>query len=292
MTRPQAGLGPWRPRSPCGRSCLPPTAQQDRVGPLLQALRLTATLLALLAIVCPALAFAAGRQAGLWTYRCWIRTVVRALGVRVLLTPHGDEHEARNTAPGLLVSNHTSLLDVLVLAGYDSARQLSKADVRRWPFIGWAAALGRTLYLDRERLSALPATVAGVTRALRAGDRVYLCPEGTTWCGTASGTYRPAFFQAALDADVPVLPVVLRYRAAGRPTTAAALVGPMSVVESALLITAQRGLTAELERLPPLRRRRATDRRALARAAERAVDRAAQPVPRLREHGRPCPARS
>ncbi|MGW1197194.1 lysophospholipid acyltransferase family protein [Streptomyces sp. NPDC002536] len=279
---------PWRPTSPCSRSCLPGPAEQNRVGPLRRLLRLTAVLLACSLIVVPALSSAAGRRLRLRAFRWWVRLVVRAMGVRVRFTP--SEAGPRDTAPGLLVINHTSLLDDLVLVGYDPARPLSKADVRRWPFVGRAAALGRTLYVDRERLSALPAAVAGVTRALRAGDRVFVCPEATTWCGSAGGPYRPAFFQAALDAGVPVLPVVLRYRSAGRATTAAALVGPMSVAESVMLLIAQRGLVVEVERLDALSACPESDRRSLARAAEQAVDRAAPEVPRLRKPGSPCRA--
>ncbi|MFF4223571.1 lysophospholipid acyltransferase family protein [Streptomyces sp. L500] len=282
----QVPADPWRPTSPCGRSCLPGPARQDRVGPLRRLLRLTAVLLACSLIVVPALSSVAGRRRRLWVFRWWVRLVVRAMGVRVRVTP--SPAGSRDTAPGLLVINHTSLLDDLVLVGHDPARPLSKADVRRWPVIGWAAALGRTLYIDRERLSALPGAVAGVTRALRAGDRVFVCPEATTWCGVAGGPYRPAFFQAALDAGVPVLPVVLRYRSAGRATTAAALVGPMSVVESVILIVAQRDLVVEVERLAPLPVRAGSDRRSLARAAERAVDRAIPEVPRLRKPGILC----
>ncbi|MFF4409585.1 lysophospholipid acyltransferase family protein [Streptomyces sp. NPDC001404] len=281
---------PWRPTSPCSRSCLPGPAEQNRVGPLRRLLRLTAVLLSCSLIVVPALSSAAGRRLRLRAYRWWIRLTVRAMGVRVCFTPSETPPEARpqDAEPGLLVLNHTSLLDDLVLIGYDPARPLSKADVRRWPVVGWAAALGRTLYVDRERLSALPVAVAGVTRALRAGDRVFVCPEATTWCGSACGPYRPAFFQAALDAGVPVLPVVLRYRSAGRTTTAAALIGPMSVVESVMLLIAQRDLVVEVERLDPLPARPESDRRSLARAAEQAVDRAIPEVPRLRKPGSPC----
>ena len=59
----------------------------------------------------------------------------------------------------------------------------------------------------------LPGTVAAVRDLLvRAAAPVVVFPEGTTWCGTAYGSFRPAFFQAAIDAGRAVQPVPIRYR--------------------------------------------------------------------------------
>jgi 1-acyl-sn-glycerol-3-phosphate acyltransferase len=47
--------------------------------------------------------------------------------------------------------------------------------------------------------------------ALRAGRSVAVFPEGTTFCGAARGRFRPAVFQAAVDAGAPVAPVSIAY---------------------------------------------------------------------------------
>lgn len=99
---------------------------------------------------------------------------------------------------------------------------LAKSEIGAWPVLGALAARAGTLFIERDRIRALPETVATVTRALLAGNRVTVFPEGSTWCGRAQGPFRRAAFQAALDARVPVQPVRLRYRLAdgrspGRP---------------------------------------------------------------------------
>ena len=96
-------------------------------------------------------------------------------------------------------------------------------------------------------------------------------PEGTTWCGLASGRYRPAVFQAAVDARVPVQPVALRFSAGGRPTTAAAFVGEATLLESVLAVARVRDLVVELSLLPEMDAAAVGDRRELARRTERAV---------------------
>jgi 1-acyl-sn-glycerol-3-phosphate acyltransferase len=68
--------------------------------------------------------------------------------------------------------------------------------------------------------------VSTVAERLRAGQTVVAFPEGTTWCGLAYGSFRPAMFQAAVDAGRPVQPLRLTYHHRdGRPSTVPAFIG-------------------------------------------------------------------
>jgi 1-acyl-sn-glycerol-3-phosphate acyltransferase len=92
---------------------------------------------------------------------------------------------------------------------------LAKSEIRRWPVLGPLAALGGTLFVERDRLRALPTTVRSIAGALRGGSGVVVFPEGSTWCGRGSGgRFRPAVFQAAIDAGAEVRPVRITYRTA------------------------------------------------------------------------------
>ncbi|MGV9572446.1 lysophospholipid acyltransferase family protein [Streptomyces nigra] len=138
--------------------------------------------------------------------------------------------------------------------------------------MGRLAALGGALFIDRDRIRALHGTVARIAAALRSGAAVVVFPEGSTWCGRSGGRFRRAAFQAALDADVPVLPVRLRYRVTGGPAaTLPAFVGDDTLLASVWRVVRARGLSAEVEVRAPLVPGATTDRRALAGAAERAV---------------------
>ncbi|MFI0187617.1 lysophospholipid acyltransferase family protein [Streptomyces sp. NPDC017082] len=257
----------WLPTAPCTPAAC---AEPDRpaVAVARAALRLTAVAALVLAGIALSPVVrgrrgARGRRSAEWVRR-WCLVIVRAAGVRVRVTG------AAPPAGGLLlVANHVSWLDVPLLAAVRPARMVAKAEVRRWPVAGALAARGGTLFIERDRLRALPGAVARIAAALRAGAAVTAFPEGSTWCGRAQGRFRRAVFQAALDAGVPVQPVVLRYRRLdGGPGTAAAFVGEDTLLASLWRVARTRGLVAEVEIRPVLPPGVHPDRRTVARAAQ------------------------
>ncbi|MGI5365856.1 lysophospholipid acyltransferase family protein [Streptomyces iakyrus] len=255
-------MSAWLPTAPCTpQGCVEaPAAVRARTVPR-AVLRLTAVLLLLLAGI--ALTPLGGRIPAS-VVRRWCRWIVRAAGVRVRITG-----AAAPTGGLLLVANHISWLDIPLLAAVRPARMLAKTEVRHWPVAGAVAARGGTLFIDRDRLRALPDTVARIAGALREGAAVAAFPEGSTWCGRAQGTFRRAVFQAALDAGVPVQPVRIGYRlSGGRATTAPAYVGDDTLLASLWRVATARGLIAEVEVRDPLPPDAAPDRRTLARAAQ------------------------
>ncbi|MFD7319617.1 lysophospholipid acyltransferase family protein [Streptomyces sp. NPDC059875] len=256
-------VSPWLPTSPCAPDpCARHTGRT--VGPVRAAARLAVGVAAVLAgvLLAPlaALVPAAGRRA---LARRWCRLVLRAFGVRLKVTGVPVPAEG----PALIVANHISWLDIPLVAAVLPGRMLAKREIRAWPVLGPLAARGGTLFIDRDRLRALPGTVRAMTRAMAGGGRVIVFPEGSTWCGRGGGAFRPAAFQAALDASVPVQPVRLEYR----PTGPAAFVGDDPLAASLWRIAAARGLTAEIRILDPISTGPYADRRALALAAQRAV---------------------
>ncbi|MGP3923174.1 lysophospholipid acyltransferase family protein [Streptomyces sp. 8N616] len=203
----------------------------------------------------------------------WCRAVVQAFGVRVRVTGG----EGARVLPGgvLVVANHVSWLDVPLIASVRPGRNLAKSEVAAYPVLGPLAAKGATIFLERDRLRALPGTVAEMAAALRAGSTVVAFPEGSTWCGQEHGHFRNAVFQAALDAGAPVQPVRIRYRLEGpwgqRSAAVAAFVGEDTLLASLRRVVAARGLVAEVTVLPPIAPGSHADRATLARAARAAV---------------------
>jgi len=200
----------------------------------------------------------------------WVfRAMLRAFGVRLMV--FGELPAARGHG-SLIAINHVSWLDSVAVNAVRPMRSVAKRDIRDWPVLGRLVTAAGTVYLDRERLRTLPATVHELASALRGGAMVNFCPEGTTWCGLASGRFRPALFQAALDAKVPVRTIVFRYRLAdGRITTWPAFVGNETFIDAARRVARLRGLSVEVHILPDIAPRRATNRFALAELAESAA---------------------
>ncbi|MFJ5833367.1 lysophospholipid acyltransferase family protein [Streptomyces sp. NPDC093089] len=275
---------PWLPTAPCtpGRCTAHPHTGGDHraVGAVLAVLRLAAgtgtVLLGLLLAPGTVLLPPAARLA---LVRSWVRAVVRAFGVRVRYAG-----AAPAEGPLLIVANHVSWLDIPLVAAVLPGRMVAKAEVRGWPVLGVLAALGGTLFLDRDGLRALPGAVRAIAGVLGAGGRVVVFPEGSTWCGRAGGRFRPAAFQAALDAGADIQPVRIDYRPAG----AAAYVGDDPLGASLWRVVTTRRLTAEVrlpERIPAARH---PDRKSLAAAAQRAIasDSANLPAPSVHQRSR------
>jgi 1-acyl-sn-glycerol-3-phosphate acyltransferase len=243
----------WLPRSTCGEHCLPTKAARNLAR---SSARIAATAVVLVAAAV-ALPFIANRT--------FARAVLRALGVRHRSTGRLPQRRA------LLVANHVSWLDILVILAHSPARLLAKHEVRGWPVIGRLARRLGTVFVDRTRPKTLRDTVSDVAAALREGAVVAAFPEGTTWCGRSGGRFRPAMFQAAIDAGAPVVPVRLAFSIDGAPTTVAAFLGEDTLLASVRRVVAARGLTVELRAQPALHPSQGATRRTLARAAGAAV---------------------
>ncbi|MFF0109282.1 lysophospholipid acyltransferase family protein [Streptomyces hirsutus] len=250
----------WLPGAPCTPGgCVVPTGTTRAVPGAV--LRLTAVVGLVLAGV---LLLPVGRRIPAGLVGRWCRWIVRAAGVRVRITG-----AAAPTGGLLLVANHISWLDIPLLSAVRPARMLAKAEIRQWPLAGPLVARSGVLFIDRDRLRALPGTVARVAAALDEGSAVAVFPEGSTWCGRGQGSFRRAAFQAAIDAGVPVQPVRIHYRdASGTPATAPAFVGDDTLFASLWRVVSARGLVAEVgvrAAIPPGSH---PDRRALAAAAQ------------------------
>jgi len=254
-----SGTNLWIPTSICDAGCMP---SDPRRIPIRGWGRVAATAAVLLGAVLlvPALTVAPRRVLP-HVRRFLARLVLRTLGVR---------HEAGGRLPArsaLLVSNHVSWLDTLVILAHAPARLLAKREVGEWPLVGRLAHAFGTVFIDRTRPRALPGTVAAVREVLAGGDVVAVFPEGTTWCGREGGRFRPAMFQAAVDAGVPIVPLRLTFTVGGAHSTVAAFLGEDTLLASLRRVVAIRGLRITLRAHPALHPGPSADRRTLATAA-------------------------
>ncbi|GAB2984154.1 lysophospholipid acyltransferase family protein [Saccharothrix stipae] len=260
----------WMPVSPCGDGCVDhSTASVGVVRVVWRVAAASAVMLSGLLVVLGVLCVRGRARSVL--LRRWFRALLRAFGVRLrVIGPVFQDNPGRGV---LVVSNHVSWLDELAIDAVQPIRMVAKRDIRDWPVLGRLITAARTVYLDRERLSLLPATVAELATALRDGAAVGIHAEGTTWCGVASGRYRPALFQAALDAGVPVRPVVLRYSQDSSTSTRPAFVGSDTLVDSMRRVLRSRGLVVEVHVLDEIAPGRASTRRELAALAQQEAER-------------------
>jgi 1-acyl-sn-glycerol-3-phosphate acyltransferase len=111
----------------------------------------------------------------------------------------------------LIVANHRSTADILVLLQAFKGQMVSRADVAHWPLVGVAARSAGTVFVDRSD-AVSGATAVRVIRALLArGSTVIVFPEGTTFAGDEVRPFRGGAFIAALRSGAAIVPVGLAY---------------------------------------------------------------------------------
>lgn len=136
----------------------------------------------------------------------WARDMLQVLGIP--LEVHGIPPAQ---GPVLIVANHISWLDILVMHAARHCRFVSKSDVKHWPLVGKLATGGGTLYIEREKRRDAMRVVHHMAESLKAGEIVAVFPEGTTSDGQALLPFHANLIQAAVSSGAPVQPVGLRY---------------------------------------------------------------------------------
>ncbi len=202
--------------------------------------------------------------------RFWSRALLRgAFGFRI------RAQGAPLPGAALLVANHVSWMDIELVHTQRAACFVAKAEIARWPLVGWLAARGGTIFHRRGNPASLSAVMATMVQRLRQGRCVAVFPEGgieQVEGGLAQvRTFHARVFQCALDADVPVQPLALSYCRDGRIEQDAGFRPDESFVANFFRLLGAAPLDAEVHFLPPLAVPAQNTRRAMAEAARAAI---------------------
>lgn len=147
------------------------------------------------------------RARALWLHRLCIK-LAKISGVRVEIV---GERPAR----GLIVSNHLTYLDIIVLSAAAGSAFVSKAEVMRWPFFGRSARYGGTVFVDRQRRGAVTGVAEEMHALLSAGVPLVLFPEGTSSGGEGVLPFKASLFAPAVDLRCEVTACGLDYTLPG-----------------------------------------------------------------------------
>jgi 1-acyl-sn-glycerol-3-phosphate acyltransferase len=145
----------------------------------------------------------------------WAQGVLRIMGIG--LQVHGRAH----AGPVLLVANHISWLDIVVLLAARYCRFVAKSEIKAWPLVGPLATAAGTLYIERASSRDALRVVHHMAERLQAGDVLAVFPEGTTGDGVDVLPFHANLLQAAIAARAPAQAVGLRFMDAwGQPSFA------------------------------------------------------------------------
>ena len=130
--------------------------------------------------------------------------VLRAFGIRPIV--HGEV-----PTQGLVVANHLSYLDIVILSARMPCFFVSKAEISRWPYFGEAARSGGTIFIDRKSRASTAEVARQIADRLSLPVPVLLFPEGTSSDGAQVLRFHSSLFEPAAAASAPVTAAAVRY---------------------------------------------------------------------------------
>jgi 1-acyl-sn-glycerol-3-phosphate acyltransferase len=176
----------------------------------------------------------------------WAQGVLRIMGIG--LQVHGRAH----AGPVLLVANHISWLDIVVMLAAQYCRFVAKSELKAWPLVGPLATAAGTLYIERASSRDALRVVHHMAERLQAGDVLDVFPEGTTGDGVHVLPFHANLLQAAIAAQTPAQAVGLRFvDARGQPSFAPCYNGDDTFLGSVWRTLYARGLEVHVAFGPP-----------------------------------------
>ena len=137
-----------------------------------------------------------------WVQQTCIR-VLRSMEIRCQV-------EGPIPARGLVVSNHLSYLDIVVLSAAMPCFFVAKTEIGAWPYFGRAAQVGGTLFIDRNSLASAQRVADTISERLQLPIPVLFFPEATSTDGTML-RFHSRLFEPAVAAGAPITAASIRY---------------------------------------------------------------------------------
>lgn len=141
----------------------------------------------------------------------WFDKFVQLLQIEKRI--HGEIHSESQ----LMVANHISWKDILLLNSIYPTRFVAKSEIEKWPVVGWLSARVGTLFVKRGNITDIRRLNEQIAQLITDGERVTLFPEGATSDGTEIAHLYPGLFQSVISSSenaIPlgVQPIVIIYK--------------------------------------------------------------------------------
>jgi 1-acyl-sn-glycerol-3-phosphate acyltransferase len=197
--------------------------------------------------------------------RWWQGGLMRIFGFRM--------HRRGTPLPGaaLFVANHVSWVDIVALHSQRMMGFVAKREISGWPFVGWLASRGETIYHERGSSESMGGVLHEMLARLRAGRSVGVFPEGRTRDGHGIGPVHARIFLAAVEAGVRVQPVALRYGPRGSQQPVVAFGPGESFAANFLRLLGEPARETEVWFLDPIDTTEAGGRRRIAETARERI---------------------
>lgn len=141
--------------------------------------------------------------------KIWCYCLITFAGAKVkTIGTKPSKSALKNT---IIIANHISWLDTVVLLNLFFMRFIGKVEMLRWPALRGIIKAGDTIFIDRKNKRTLLSLNQQVANILQDGARIGLYPEGTTSDGKTILPFKAPLLEAALMAKSQILPIVISY---------------------------------------------------------------------------------
>lgn len=172
----------------------------------------------------------------------------------------------------LIVSNHISWLDILIIFTVIKPRFVAKKEIASWPVIGLLTKVGDTIFIDRSNKRNIMQVNKQLSDQLSVGNCIAIFPEGTTSTGESVLPFKASLFEPVFQSKGHVLPVVIQYKdEIGNLNMSPTFAGDTTLLTSIWKILTCYHLKVELNIEPLLDTTKFADRNELATAAQNAI---------------------
>lgn len=177
------------------------------------------------------------------------RIVCRYLGIEAF-----HEEEAEPVRGKLIICNHMSYIDVLVLFAKYPALFITSREIEETPVLGQITKLAGCFFTERRKERLTPEAslleLKRMKKRLSQGFNIFLFPEGTSSDGKSVLPFKAHFFQLAIDNNIPIQPLVLKYLGANRDV--APWYGTMDFLPHFAKVCGEKDICVSVLRLPKL----------------------------------------
>ena len=184
--------------------------------------------------------------------RFWCKRLLAIFEINVEVK--GLETYLANQKKYLMVANHISWMDIIVIQSIKPCIFVAKSDVASWPLFGWVAQMTGTIFIKRDKVSDIKKALKKMKRRLIKRS-VCIFPEGTSSNGRYLLPFKSNLFQSSIDTQKSILPLCLRYEQKNTYTDKTAFVDDMSLLDSIIKIKQEKDIRAFVEVLQPIRPR-------------------------------------
>ena len=182
----------------------------------------------------------------------WCKRLLSIFEVEVELI--GARENLFNQKKYLMVSNHISWLDIIVIQSIKPSIFVAKSDVASWPLFGWVAQMTGTIFIKRDKVSDIKKALKKMKRRLIKRS-VCIFPEGTSTNGRYVLSFKSNLFQSSIDSNKSILPISISYREGNAYTDKVAFIDDMSLIDSIVKIKNGNQIKVIVDVMQPIRPR-------------------------------------